>query len=165
MSFPAEYERPSNAPLSMDLSGSMSLPPTGWASLTNKIRIPQSWVGMSGYLGAGIFLGLVLILALSIGRGDATPASAPSTEPITDNVVRLHARDIGSSCWAGFEKLGPARLTVALEVGVDGKIRYAAASGETPAMRGCVEAHVKSWEFLPQAQAQTMAIPFEVDRR
>ena len=31
-------------------------------------RIPRSWVGMSGYLVAGIFLGLVLIGALSIGR-------------------------------------------------------------------------------------------------
>ena len=83
-----------------------------------------------------------------------------------DNVVRLHARDIGNTCWAGLEqKQGPARLTVALEVGVDGKIRYAAASGETPSMRECVETHVKMWEFLPQAQAQTMALPFEVDRR
>ena len=56
-------------------------------------------------------------------------------------------------------------MTVALEVGVDGKIRYAAASGESAAMRECVETHVKSWEFLPQAQAQTMALPFEVDRK
>jgi uncharacterized membrane protein len=110
-------------------------------------------------------LGLVLILALSIGRGDPPTASAASSSAITDNVVRLHAREIAASCWAGFEKFGPARLTVALEVGVDGKIRYAAASGETPAMRSCVEAHVKTWEFLPQAQAQTMALPIEIDRR
>jgi hypothetical protein len=119
---------------------------------------------MSGYLIAGIFLGLVLILALSIGRSSEAAAASPSA--VTDNIVHLHARDIGNSCWQGFEKAAaPARLTVALEVGIDGKIRYAAASGETAAMRGCVEAHVKSWAFLPQSQAQAMAIPFEVDRR
>jgi len=177
MSFTADHsyvrqDRHSDSPISMDLSdGSISVPPNSWAALTTKIKIPQSWVGMSGYLVAGIFLGLVLILALSIGRGgssDASAANAMAANAVTDNVVRLHARDIGNSCWQGSttaDKDGPARLTVALEVGVDGKIRYAAASGETNAMRGCVEAHVKSWEFLPQAQAQTMALPVEVDRR
>jgi hypothetical protein len=163
MSFSGEYsrDRPSDGPMAVDLS--VSMPPEG--GFARRLGIPQSWVGMSGYLVAGIFLGLVLILALSIGRGDAAAATAPSPSAVTDNIVRLHARDIGNTCWQGFDKLGPARLTVALEVGVDGKIRYAAASGETASMRGCVEAHVKSWEFLPQTQAQTMALPFEVDRR
>jgi hypothetical protein len=156
------HDRSSESPLAMDVSG--SVPPAGFASAGPRMRIPQAWVGMSGYLIAGIFLGLVLILALSIGRSDAA-AATPSPTAVTDNIVHLHARDIGASCWQGYEKLGPARLTVALEVGIDGKIRYATASGETPAMRGCVEAHVKSWDFLPQSQAQTMALPFEIDRR
>jgi hypothetical protein len=169
MSFLAEYsshDRPSDAPIAMDLSSSRTHSLFGPGGITHKIKIPQSWVGMSGYLLAGIFLGLVLILALSVGRGgsDASAATA-SANTITDTIVRLHSREIGNSCWTGFERSGPARLTVALEVGVDGKIRYAAASGETAAMRGCVEAHVKGWEFLPQLQAQTMALPFEVDRR
>jgi len=165
MSFTSDFgrERPSDAPISMDVSGSVRVPRSGLSTLTN--RIPQSWVGMSGYLVAGIFLGLVLILALSIGRSGDAAAAATSPNAVTDNVVRLHAHDLGASCWQGFEKTGPARLTVALEVGIDGKIRYAAASGETPALRSCVEAHVKAWEFLPQQQAQTMALPFEVDRR
>ena len=165
MSFMSETgrERPSDAPISMDVSGSMRVPPTGLTTLTSKI--PQSWVGMSGYLVAGIFLGLVLILALSIGRSTDAAAAATSPNAVTDNVVRLHSQHLGSSCWQGYEKAGPARLTVALEVGIDGKIRYAAASGETAALRSCVEAHVKAWEFLPQQQAQTMALPFEVDRR
>ncbi len=162
-----QRDRPSDAPISLDLSGSMSMaPPNPWVSLTSKIKIPQSWVGMSGYLVAGIFLGLVLILALSIGRGgDSAASAATSANAVTDNIVHLHARDIGNSCWQDIQGNGSARLTVALEVGIDGKIRYAAASGATPAMRGCVEAHVKAWEFLPQAQAQTMALPFEIDRR
>jgi len=161
-SSPMRRDRTSDVPLSVDVTGTGSLPPVGWAS-----KIPQSWVGMSGYLVAGIFLGLVLILALSVGRsgGDPATAAAPPPGSILDNVVRLHARDIGQTCWQGLEKAGPARLTVSLEVGVDGKIRHAAASGETAVMRGCVEAHVKTWEFLPQAQAQTMALPFEIDRR
>jgi len=145
----------------MDLSGSIQHEPSGLAGLTS--RLPKAWIGMSGYLVAGIFLGLVLIFALSIGRGDA--AAAPAPNAVTDNVVRLHGQDIATACWQGYDKLGPARVTVALEVGIDGKIRYAAASGETAAMRSCVEAHVKAWEFLPQQQAQTMALPFEIDRR
>jgi len=115
------------------------------------------------YLGAGVLVGLVVIFALGVGRGpDSAVASAGE---MTDPVMRLHAREIGTTCWQGYDKLGPARLTVALQVGTDGKVHYAAASGETNAMRGCVEAHVKSWEFLPQRQTQSMALPFEVDRR
>lgn len=176
--------RTTDAPISMDVDMSQqSVPPmamstgmpgapvnNGLPPFVNELlaRMPRSWVGMSGYLVAGIFLGLVLIAALSIGRPSDANAALPPPSPnaIMDNVVRLHARDIGNTCWAGLEnKQGPARLTVALEVGIDGKIRYAAASGETPSMRECVETHVKQWEFLPQAQAQTMALPFEVDRR
>ncbi len=155
-------DRTSEVPLSVDVTGTATLPPAGWAS-----KIPASWASMSGYLIAGIFLGLVLILALSFGRSSGDPATAAPAPPgsILDNVVRLHAGDIGQTCWQGLDKAGPARLTVSLEVDHTGKVRHAAASGETAIMRGCVEAHVKTWEFLPQAQAQTMALPFEVDRR
>ena len=120
---------------------------------------------MGGYLAAGVMLGLLLILALSASRGSHAVAQQAQTNLITDPIVHLHARDIGNTCWEGLNRFGPARLTVVVEVGVDGKIRYAAASGETASMRGCVEAHVKAWEFLPQAQAQMIALPFEVDRR
>ena len=64
----------------------------------------------------------------------------------------------------GIQKDGPARLTVSVEVGTDGQVRYAAAAGESASMRSCVESHVKTWEFLPQAQTTAMALPFEVDR-
>jgi hypothetical protein len=150
-------ERHTDAPISVDLSRSADTVPP------RRFGVPASWVGMGGYLIAGIFLGLVLILALSIGRGDHAAAAAASA--VTDNIVHLHARDIGGSCWQGYEKTSPARLTVALEVGIDGRIRYAAASGETNTLRSCVEAHVKTWEFLPQSSAQTMVLPFEIDRR
>jgi len=106
-------------------------------------------------------LGLVALLA---SRHNEASASTAATT-VTDAIVHLHAREIAVGCWDGYDRLGPARLTVALEVGVDGAVRYAAASGSTPAMRGCVEAHVRAWEFLPQARAQTMALPIEVDRR
>lgn len=125
-------------------------------------RLPSSWVGLSGYLAAGVVLGLVLILALALtGRDEASAAGLPNM--VTDNVVRLGARDVGDSCWRGVSE-GTARVTVSLEVGVDGKVRTAAAAGESPAMRGCVESLVKRWEFLPQAQPQTMVLPFEVVR-
>jgi hypothetical protein len=148
-------DRRSDAPMSVELTGSI---PVGWAS-----RIPPAWIGMSGYLVAGIFLGLVLILALTLTRSDPEPTAAAGV--VTDNVVHLHNADIGSSCWSGMTKNGPARVTVSMEVGLDGKVRYAAASGESSLMRGCVESHVKNWEFLPQANAQAMVLPFEIDRR
>ena len=37
--------------------------------------------------------------------------------------------------------------------------------GEPAAVRACVEAHVKSWEFLPQATSSQMVLPFEIDPR
>ena len=138
-----------------------------FVGIAAKLKIPPQWVGMSGYLVSGIFLGLILIAALSLGRGadDANGAPPPAADATFDNIVRLHAQQIGSTCWGGLGTQGTARLTVALEVGVDGRIRYAAASGASSLMRECVETHVKSWEFLPQAQAQTMALPVEIDRR
>ena len=156
-------ERGSDAPLSYDLAGDTgsSIIPASWAS-----RIPRSWIGMSGYLVAGVFLGLVLIVALSLTRGDSSATAAASAGVITDNVVHLHSRDINGKCWRGTAKDdGPARVTVSLEIGLDGKVRNAIAAGESPAMRGCVESHVKSWEFLPQASSSQMVLPFEIDAR
>jgi hypothetical protein len=167
--------RNSDAPLAVEMAGSTSRPfaHVFGDGLIGRIvaRIPQQYLGLTGYLAAGIFLGLVLIFALSIGNASASegPVSATTTSTaanaVTDTVTRLHAREIGDSCWQGISKEGPARLTVSLEIGNDGRVRYAAAAGETPSMRSCVEAHVRSWEFLPQAQTTAMALPFEVDRR
>jgi len=166
-------ERPSDAPLAIENTGSASVPAGPDALRALIAKLPPRWVGLGGYLVAGILLGLVLILALSLGRpsssNDNTAAAAVTTAvpgTVTDNVTRLYARDIGESCWRGLEsKEGAARLTVSLEVGTDGHVRYAVASGETPEMRSCVEQHVKRWQFLPQSQPTTMALPFEVERR
>jgi hypothetical protein len=154
-------ERSSDAPLSVDLSpdtGSTSIP-VGWAS-----RIPRSWIGMSGYLVAGVFLGLVLIVAIGLTRGDSGTAAA-SAGVVTDNVVHLKAKQISPSCWRGTDADEAARVTVSLEVGLDGKVRNAIAAGESPAMRACIESYVKSWEFLPQANPSQMVLPFEIDPR
>lgn len=160
-------DRASDAPLALDLDddtgnigfqGFRGMPATGWAS-----RIPQAWIGMSGYLAAGVFLGLILIVALGMTRGDAR--SAASAGVVTDNVVHLQAREVDPKCWRGAEADEPARVTVSLEVGLDGKVRNARAAGETAAMRGCIEALVKSWEFLPQANPSQMVLPFEITPR
>ncbi len=129
-----------------------------------RARMSRSWLGMGGYLAAGVVLGLILIVAVAFTRRDAAAATALPPGAITDNVVHLHSDQIGASCWQGVTKNGPARITVSMEVGIDGRVHYAAAAGESAIMRGCVEAHVKSWEFLPQAQPTTMVLPFEIDR-
>ena len=118
---------------------------------------------MSGYLAGGVLLGLVLIIGLTLTRGDSSTAAAGV---ITDNVVHLSSAQISAPCWRGTSKDdGPARVTVSLEVGLDGKVRNAIAAGESPAMRNCVESHVKSWEFLPQATSSQMVLPFEIEAR
>lgn len=155
----APRDRGSDAPFAVDLSantGSTSIP-TGLLS-----RIPQSWLGMTGYLVAGVFLGLVLIVALSLTHGSSNKAAAGV---VTDNVVHLKGTQISEACWRGADTDGPARVTVSLEVGLDGKVRNARAAAETPAMRACIESHVKSWEFLPQATASQMVLPFEIEPR
>ena len=161
---PVITDRSSEAPLALDLtenSGSRTLPES-WGDFVS--RIPQSWIGMSGYLVAGVCLGLILIVALSLSRGDAS-ASAGSAGIVTDNVVHLQPAQLSTACWRGSAKDGPARVTVSLEVGLDGKVRNAIASGESPTMRSCVEAHVKAWEFLPQATSSQMVLPFEIAQR
>lgn len=153
-------DRSSDAPIAVDIGGidtaRTNLP--GWVS-----KIPQSWIGMSGYLVAGVFLGLVLIVALGFARGDSNKAAA-SAGLVTDNVVHLLATQLNAQCWKGVEDDGPARVTVSLEVGLDGKVRNARAAGESPAMRACIESHVKAWEFLPQANPSQMVLPFEIDQ-
>ena len=128
-------------------------------------RIPGTWIGMAGYLMAGVFLGLVLIVALTATGGDRTPALRAGQ--VTDNVVRVFAHDIGEGCRAATAARNGAvaRLTVSMEIGLDGKVRSAVAAGESPALRGCVESHVKGWEFLPQATASQMVLPIEIDPR
>lgn len=143
-------ERSSESPLAMDVA-----PPR------TRHAPKRTLADAASYIGAGTFLGLLLILVL--GR-DGILGTAKADE-LTDPIMHLHARDIGASCWRGVTSEEPARLTVTLEVDLDGRVRHAAAAGETAVLRSCVEAHVKSWEFLPQASAQTMSLPFEVDRR
>lgn len=157
--------------MSVDISGSIYVQqpqptatfqiPVGMQSLLG--RIPQAWLGMSGYLLAGVALGLLLIVGISVMRSSDPQPTANGV--VTDNIVRLDESKLAGNCWSGVATDSPARLTVSMEVGLDGKVRYAAASGGSPAMRQCVESHVKSWEFLPQATAQAMVLPFEVDHR
>ena len=163
----SRLDRSSDAPLALDLSGgypvhtgSIEAPiqpiPTGLRSF-----IPASWLGMSGYLAAGVLLGVVLIVVLSLARSE--PTSKASAGLVTDNVVRLAGRDVGEACWRGATR-SDARVSVAMEIGLDGKVRSAVATSDSPAMKSCIEAHVKGWEFLPQATASTMVLPFEIKR-
>lgn len=161
------WDRPSDAPHALDVRAAHGSPTAKRAAPTYRLRGPLSLDPMrrrsfGAWLLGGVVVGLLLLFAFGMGRSGAASAS---NDAVTDNVVRLHAKDVGESCWRGHASDGPARVTVALEVGIDGKIRYATASGETHEMRGCVESVVSSWEFLPQAQAQTMALPVEIDRQ
>lgn len=156
-------DRPSDSPVAIDQTGSLpSVVPvrrSRWAH-----RIPSSWLGMWGYAVAGVFLGLILIATLTIARNTAAASSVPPGT-ITDSVTRLDARELDPACFDGMDRSDPARLMVSLEVGLDGKVRYVSAAGATPRLRACVESHVTSWEFLPQAQPQAMVLPFEVAQR
>ncbi|MDB4943684.1 MAG: hypothetical protein JWP97_3218 [Labilithrix sp.] len=169
-------DRLSEAPHVLD-SGASLLPPAlgtastrlleRWRELVSGMpRLPRAWVAMAGYLATGVALGLVLILLVSVLAGDGTGVKKTAAAlAVTDDVVHLHARDIGTTCWRGAPDPSLAKLTVALEVGLDGKVRSAQARGDSPVMRGCVESHVRAWEFLPQAQSSQMVLPFEVDAR
>ena len=162
-SFDEKADRRSDAPFCVEVGESERRPRERRRPVA---RISPAWLGMSGYLIGGIVLGLALIAGLTMSRSSGAAASGSKTAAmVTDNVTRLHARDIDASCWHGLARDGSTRLTVSLDVGIDGAVRYAAASGETPAMQACVEAHVKTWAFLPQARPTAMALPIEVDRR
>lgn len=148
-------------PFVLEGSGSAVIPPFRFRDALAQ-KIPPSLRAMSGYLLAGIALGLVLVVALSLLSDGGHRKGAAV---VTDDVVRLHAKDIGDTCWRGSSNASLAKLSVAIEVGLDGKVRAASATGDSPVMRGCVESHVKRWEFLPQASPSQMVLPFEVDPR
>lgn len=162
-------DRGSDAPLSVDLAGQTGSHALlrGWAKRPDWARrIPRSLLGTGGYVLAGVVLGLILIIALTLSRGDGSDSSrAAAGRVVTDNVIHLYAKDIGRSCWRGADRSEPARVTVSLEIGLDGKVRNAVAAGESAAMRGCVESLVKGWEFLPQASSSQMVLPVEISTR
>lgn len=125
---------------------------------------PRSWVTMSGYLAAGAGLGLFVILVMWVAQPRETePTARPGV--VSDNIVHLAGAQLPDPCWSGLAAATPSRFTVSMEVAVDGKVRSAVASGEGAAMRSCIEAHVKGWEFLPQAQTQQLVLPFEIAAR
>ena len=166
---PAERLSESPPPFILEGSSSQNIP-AGWASSwswRNVVsKVPPQLRVVSAYLVAGIALGLVIVVGIAVWTGDG-PRKAAAAAPVsvTDDVVRLHARDIRETCWRGSTNTSLAKLTVAIEVGLDGKVRSASANGDSPVMRSCVEAHVKTWEFLPQASSSQMVLPFEVDPR
>ena len=168
----AHLDRNSDAPMALDLyatgngnAANTTGPFVAPRWVTQALgHIPQAWLGMSGYLVAGVCLGLILIVALSLTRSSSV-RSAASAGVVTDNIVHLGSNQMSPLCWRGADSDSPARVTVSVEVGLDGKVVTAKAAGESPAMRSCVESHVKSWEFLPQAKASQMVLPFEIDPR
>ncbi len=147
----------SDAPIAID-----SLDATGNDS---RHRSPRLWIVLSAYLGAGALMGGLLVLALGATRRDSTPNASPSAGPVTDDIVRLHARDIGESCWRGAAKVGAASVSVALGIDTEGRVHKAVASGESQAMRTCVESRIKTWEFLPQATPVELVLPVQIDTR
>lgn len=135
-------------------------------------RLPTRWISMVAYLLVGVALGLVLLLGMALSHKErlapvagAAPAMAMRATTISDAVVHLHAAHIDKTCWQGIApQQNPARLTVSLAIGSDGKIGSATSAGGSATMRSCVESYVKTWEFLPQAGGQAMIVPIEVAR-
>lgn len=167
-------DRRSDAPMAFDLTVSCTQGPDSTQhALRAKVpgfaerwlsQIPPAWLGMCGYLVAGVGLGLVLLVALSLARGSSAPTAA-SAGVVTDDVVHLAGTEVSPACWQDAEAGTPARVTVSLEVGLDGKVRSARAGGGSRAMRACVESHVLTWEFLPQANPSQMVLPVAIDPR
>jgi hypothetical protein len=161
---PERRERTSDIPLTTDLiESNRGLAPSAMPTV-RRASAPRTWrrfapVALGGFLVAG-----ALALGIILTAGPKSAASG-SANVITDTVVRLHGSDIDRGCWKDHADSDTARLSVAMEVGIDGKIRYATAAGATPELRSCVETLVQSWEFLTQERAQTMALQIEVDQR
>lgn len=162
----ADRDRHSDSPITVDVHGHVGAPRAeGWITVRRSVAQSTSWLPIVSSLGVGVFLGVLVVAgALVVRRSGSAREAAASANAITDTTVRLHRKDLPEDCWQGSAG-GSARLVVAMEVGIDGKIRYASASGGTPSLQRCVEDHVKSWEFLTQQNAQTMALQFEADPR
>ena len=155
-----DADRPSDAPLAIDSGGTGITPfPLGGFARRLVSRIPPAWRPVTGCSVAGVLLGLVLVVALALSH----PSPPMKAGVVTDNVVRVHASELGAACAPA--AAGGGKLAVSLEIGLDGKVRNAIATGGPAAVRACVESHVKSWEFLPQATSSQMVLPFEIDPR
>lgn len=124
---------------------------------------PSPWT--LGILVAGLFAGLFLVLGMSVSKDESTSHEG-AARAVTDNVIHLGEEDVESTCFRDVsDKTKHEPVMVSFEIGVDGKVHSAKASGGPPKLCRCVEARVKAWEFLPQATTRAMTVPFEVDVR
>jgi hypothetical protein len=156
--------RGSDAPLTVDLGGRSS---------SYEIQAPRPramWLGIAGYLLAGVVIGVVLIVGLSItrasslmGSGSAGSVSANGNAgAVTDETVHVQTTQLGASCRAVALPGSPVRVSVSIELDVDGKIKRMASTGGSETAQRCVEAHVATWTFVPQKVASRVVLPFEI---
>ncbi len=126
-------------------------------------EVPSTFSGLTGWAAGVGVLALVIIGTMALlGSRSSTPA-APAPTAASDGVVHVRAAELGP-CGAAFTA-ETARAQVALEVSEVGRVTRVAASGPLSAeAKSCLQAHVASWDFLPQKGSVSLTVDMAVQR-
>jgi len=127
-------------------------------------EVPSTFSGMTGWAAGVGVLALVIIgtMALLGSRGSAPAAPAPSAA--SDGVVHVRTADLGPCgvSFAGATSHGQL-YQVALEVSEVGRVTRVAASGPISSeAKSCLQAHVATWDFLPQKGPVSLTVDMSV---
>jgi hypothetical protein len=107
-----------------------------------------------------------IVGALSEGSHTEPDVGGEFGPDVVRRTVSAHSAEIRKACWdARGDSPDTAKVSVVVEVAVDGSVSSAMATGDDPKLARCLETHIKSWTFPPPKQTSTVNIPFNFVRQ
>jgi hypothetical protein len=114
------------------------------------------WCGVTSWaIAAGVVAFMLILMTAGLrSRSAATPP------PIDGTVLHVAASEAGC---ARLDR--PVRGRLAVDVMEDGRVARAATGENLGVIRPCLEAHARSWEFLPQARPVSLQLDVILEPR
>lgn len=122
---------------------------------------PSPWSGMTLW-AAGVGIVALLLIATLAFRSSGARAAAPAPAAGADGTVTVRQAELGP-CGAAL-RAEDARAEVTFDVSEGGRVTRVNAAGLSPSAKTCLEAHVASWDFLPQASAVSLTVDMAIAR-
>lgn len=123
---------------------------------------PSPWSGLTLWAAGVGIVALLLIATLAFRSSDGGRAAARAPAAAGDGVVTVRQAELGP-CGAAL-RAEDVRSQVTLDVSEGGRVTRVHAAGLSASAKSCLEAHVASWDFLPQASAVSLTVDMAIAR-
>jgi hypothetical protein len=99
---------------------------------------------------------------------DAPPGPTELDAQAVQRVISSHQAGLRRTCWERADRTDQpttANVTVAVNVGTNGRVTNATATGDDPLVAKCIERQVRTWTFPAPPNETTLNIPFKFVRQ